>query len=138
MEKTSYLLAGSGILATKRRIFGRKVIRGGGNALPLERIVEPYHGMIEWPGLKRTTVIMEFELPCCVQCRQPLDHAFLLRFDLKPASLLDLKPSSLLPSGFWCRKNCLMSFWPASPLRFGFHTRKTPAFCVAHQQATFL
>ena len=44
MEKTSYLLAGSGILATKRRIFGRKVIRGGGNALPLERIVEPYHG----------------------------------------------------------------------------------------------
>ena len=46
MEKTSYLLAGSGILATKRRIFGRKVIRGGGNALPLERIVEPYHGMI--------------------------------------------------------------------------------------------
>src|SRR5699024_12216421 len=41
VEKTSYLLAGSGILATKRRIFGRKVIRGGGNALPLERIVEP-------------------------------------------------------------------------------------------------
>ena len=75
MEKTSYLLAGSGILATKRRIFGRKVIRGGGNALPLERIVEPYHGMIEWPGLKRTTMIVEFQAPCHVQGRQPLERA---------------------------------------------------------------
>jgi len=33
------------------------------------------HKIIEWPGLKRTTTIIEFQLPCCVQGHQPLDQA---------------------------------------------------------------
>jgi len=31
--------------------------------------------IIEWPGLKRTTMIIEFQLPCYVQGRQPPDQA---------------------------------------------------------------
>ena len=32
-------------------------------------------GIIEWPGLKRTTMIIEFQPPCYVQCCQPPDQA---------------------------------------------------------------
>ena len=31
--------------------------------------------IVEWPGLKRTTVIVEFQPPCYVQGRQPPDQA---------------------------------------------------------------
>ena len=31
--------------------------------------------IIEWPGLKRTTMITKFQPPCCVQGRQPPDQA---------------------------------------------------------------
>jgi len=31
--------------------------------------------IIEWPGLKRTTMIIEFQPPCFVQGRQPPDQA---------------------------------------------------------------
>jgi len=31
--------------------------------------------IIEWPGLKRTTMIIEFQSPCCVQGHQPPDQA---------------------------------------------------------------
>jgi len=42
----------------------------GGNELsPL------HHRIIEWPGLKRTTMIIEFQPPCYVQGRQPPDQA---------------------------------------------------------------
>jgi len=34
-----------------------------------------HHRIIEWPGLKRTTMIMEFQPPCYVQGRQPPDQA---------------------------------------------------------------
>ena len=34
-----------------------------------------YHRIIEWPGLKRTTVIISFQPPCYVQDRQPADQA---------------------------------------------------------------
>ena len=33
------------------------------------------HRIIEWPGLKRTTMIIEFQPPCHVQGRQPPDQA---------------------------------------------------------------
>ena len=33
------------------------------------------HRIIEWPGLKRTTMIIEFQPPCYVQGRQPADQA---------------------------------------------------------------
>ena len=33
------------------------------------------HRIIEWPGLKRTTVIIEFQPPFYVQGRQPADQA---------------------------------------------------------------
>ena len=33
------------------------------------------HRIIEWPGLKRITVIIEFQPPCYVQGRQPPDQA---------------------------------------------------------------
>jgi len=33
------------------------------------------HRIIEWPGLKRTTVMMEFQPPCYVQGHQPPDQA---------------------------------------------------------------
>ena len=33
------------------------------------------HRIIEWPWLKRTTVIIQFQPPCYVQGRQPLDQA---------------------------------------------------------------
>ena len=33
------------------------------------------HRIMEWPGLKRTTVIIEFQPPCYVQGRQPPDQA---------------------------------------------------------------
>ena len=33
------------------------------------------HRTIEWPGLKRTTVVIEFQPPCYVQDRQPPDQA---------------------------------------------------------------
>jgi len=32
-------------------------------------------GVIEWPGLKRTTMIIKFQPPCYVQGHQPLDQA---------------------------------------------------------------
>ena len=35
----------------------------------------PFHRIIEWPGLKRTTVIIKFQPPCYVQGCQPLDQA---------------------------------------------------------------
>ena len=38
-------------------------------------IIESYHRFIEWPGLKRTTGIIEFQPPCYVHGRQPLDEA---------------------------------------------------------------
>jgi len=34
-----------------------------------------FHRTIEWPGLKRTTTIIEFQPPCHVQGRQPPDQA---------------------------------------------------------------
>ena len=34
-----------------------------------------HHRIIEWPGLKRTTMIIEFQPPCYVQGRQPADQA---------------------------------------------------------------
>ena len=34
-----------------------------------------YHRIIEWPGLKRTTMIIEFQSSCCVQGHQPPDQA---------------------------------------------------------------
>ena len=37
--------------------------------------LEKYHRIIEWPGLKRTTAIIEFQSPCSVQGHQPLDQA---------------------------------------------------------------
>ena len=33
------------------------------------------HRIIEWPGLKRITMIIKFQPPCYVQGRQPLDQA---------------------------------------------------------------
>ena len=33
------------------------------------------HRIIEWPGLKRTTMIIEFHSPCYEQGRQPPDQA---------------------------------------------------------------
>jgi len=33
------------------------------------------HRIIEWPGLKRTTMIIEFQPPCYLQGRQPPDQA---------------------------------------------------------------
>ena len=33
------------------------------------------HRIIEWPGLKRTTMVIEFQPPCYVQCHQPPDQA---------------------------------------------------------------
>ena len=33
------------------------------------------HRIIEWPGLKRTTMIIEFQPPCYVQGHQPPDQA---------------------------------------------------------------
>ena len=33
------------------------------------------HRIIEWPGLKRTTMIIKFQLPCYVQGHQPPDQA---------------------------------------------------------------
>ena len=41
----------------------------------LRRKVGTYHRIIEWPGLKRTTMVIEFQPPCYVQDRQPPDHA---------------------------------------------------------------
>ena len=32
------------------------------------------HRIIEWPGLKRNTMIIQFQPPCYVQGRQPLDQ----------------------------------------------------------------
>ena len=37
--------------------------------------MEKYHRIIEWPGLKRTAVIIEFQPPCYVQGRQQPDQA---------------------------------------------------------------
>ena len=34
-----------------------------------------HHRIIEWPGLKRTTMIIKFQPPCYVQGRQPPDQA---------------------------------------------------------------
>jgi len=34
-----------------------------------------YHRIIEWPGLKRTPMIIEFQPPCYVQGGQPPDQA---------------------------------------------------------------
>ena len=34
-----------------------------------------FHRIIEWPGLKRTTMIIELQPPCCVQGHQPADQA---------------------------------------------------------------
>jgi len=34
-----------------------------------------YHRIIEWPGLKRTTMFIWFQPPCYVQGRQPADQA---------------------------------------------------------------
>ena len=34
-----------------------------------------YHRIIEWPGLKRTTMIIQFQPLCCVQGCQPPDQA---------------------------------------------------------------
>ena len=34
-----------------------------------------FHRIIEWPGLKRTTMIIEFQSPCYVQGHQPPDQA---------------------------------------------------------------
>jgi len=36
--------------------------------------IEWYHRIIEWPGLKRTTMINEFQPPCYVQGHQPPDQ----------------------------------------------------------------
>ena len=33
------------------------------------------HRILEWPGLKRTTVLIEFQPPRYVQGHQPLDQA---------------------------------------------------------------
>ena len=35
----------------------------------------PFHRIIEWPRLKRTTTIIEFHPPCYMQGCQPLDRA---------------------------------------------------------------
>jgi len=35
----------------------------------------PFHRIIEWPGLKRTVMIIEFQPPCYVQGHQSLDQA---------------------------------------------------------------
>jgi len=34
-----------------------------------------YHRIIEWPGLKRTTMIIQLQPPCYVQGHQPADQA---------------------------------------------------------------
>jgi len=34
-----------------------------------------FHRVTEWPGLKRTTMIIEFQPPCYVQGHQPPDQA---------------------------------------------------------------
>ena len=36
---------------------------------------EIFHRITEWPGLKRSTMIIEFQPPCCVKGRQPPDQA---------------------------------------------------------------
>ena len=41
----------------------------------IETYLKYNHRIMEWPGLKRTTVIMEFQLPCYVQGHQPPDQA---------------------------------------------------------------
>ena len=44
----------------------------------LEKTMFPFSPslrIIEWPGLKRTTMISEFQPPCYVQGRQPPDQA---------------------------------------------------------------
>ena len=45
------------------------------NGSPSEQRGIRTHGIIEWPGLKRTTTIIEFQPPCYVQGHQPPDQA---------------------------------------------------------------
>ena len=40
----------------------------------IRKVLESYR-IIEWPGLKRTKIIIQFQPPCCVQGHQPLDQA---------------------------------------------------------------
>ena len=41
----------------------------------MRRLQLEVHRVIEWPGLKRTTVIIEFQPPRYVRGHQPLDQA---------------------------------------------------------------
>ena len=41
----------------------------------LKPIISQNHKIVEWPGLKRTTMIIEFQPPCYVQGRRPPDQA---------------------------------------------------------------
>ena len=34
-----------------------------------------HHRITEWPGLKRTTMLIQFQPPCCVHVDQPPDQA---------------------------------------------------------------
>lgn len=98
----------------------------------LERSIESYHRKTEWAGLKRTSRIMEFEPLCYVQCRQPLEHPFLLHFDaegLQPSWLETCQPSS-----FWflAQKEVPDELLACKPPSFWFSHQKDPCFlCCA-------
>ena len=56
----------------------------------------------EWPGLKRTTMIIQFQPPCYVQGHQPLDQA--ARSHIQPGLECLQEHDDLL--GFSFSKNC--------------------------------
>jgi len=64
--------------------------------------------LIEWPGLKRTTTLLEFQPPCYVQGRQPPDQAAQSlalnapRDGASTASLGNLRGSDQMPSRTSC------------------------------------
>ena len=44
-------------------------------ASKIQILQEMHIRIIEWPGLKRIAMIIEFQPTCCMQGRQPLDQA---------------------------------------------------------------
>ena len=66
-RKKSYAGEKNGILLLKMSYFVEENICGWffceEHVLFLERILESYHRMTEWPGLKRTTILIQFQPP---------------------------------------------------------------------------
>ncbi len=60
-------------LPQSTHVSSRQRSEGGENVISWGRTIDSCHRRIEWPGLKRSTVIAAFRAPCYVQGRQPLD-----------------------------------------------------------------